>query len=127
MATEEGARSYAVLLSSLEDGQLLVDLSTKLHELNNKLALAAENVGKAKGELTLKLKLSADAGGTVQVDGEILCKEPKPGRARSVLWLSKGNNLVSENPRQTKLPLREVPGAGPARDVPKPNEAPRSV
>lgn len=104
-------RNFGQVVQSLEDGQLVIDASEKLAELLVKLARQAEARGKAKGELHLKLKFSADEGGTVQIDGEIVCKEPKAARARSVLWLTKDNNLSGENPRQTKLALREVPAA----------------
>ena len=111
---DNSIRSFGALIQSLEDGQLVSDLGDQLQALNEKLARVAESTGKAKGELHLKLKLSADAGGTVQLDAEIVCKEPKAGRARSVLWLTKDNNLSGENPKQTKLPLREVPVADKA-------------
>jgi hypothetical protein len=127
MATDEGARSFAVILAGLEDGQLLIDLSAKQVDLNTKLAAAAAIVGKAKGEIHLKLKLCADAGGSVEVFGEIVVKEPKALRYRSVLWMSKGHNLIADNPKQTKLPLRDVGQVAPAREVPKPTDAPRSV
>src|SRR6185312_153389 len=86
-------RNFGQVLQSLEDGQLIADLTDKLQELNGKLARQAEARGKAKGEIVLKLKLLADEGGTVQIDGEIVCKEPKAARARSVLWLTKENTL----------------------------------
>lgn len=111
-------RGFGLLIQQLEDGQLVDDLGTKLQELNTKLARQAAARGKAKGELILKLKLSADEGGTVQIDGEITMKEPKPARQRTVLWLAKGDVLATENPRQVKLPLKEVPAARAARAVP---------
>ena len=109
-------RSFGALIQNLEDGQLLNDLGDKLLELNGKLAKQSAIVGKAKGELTLNIKLAADQGGAVQVDAEITMKEPKSPRARSVLWLTKDNRLANENPRQTKLPLREVPAPKEARE-----------
>jgi hypothetical protein len=119
MTKEEGGniKSYGLLLQNLEDGQLLNDLTDKLVELNGKLAKQSAAVGKAKGELTLKIKLASDQGGTVQIDAEITMKEPKPPRARSVLWMAKDNNLANENPRQTKLPLREAPKPKEAREA----------
>lgn len=101
-------RHFGGLLQTLEDGQLMNDLGDKLAELNGKLQRHAAAMGKAKGELRLTLKMAADGQGIVQIDGEIVTKEPKPARSRSVLWLSKEGNLTPENPRQTKLALREV-------------------
>jgi hypothetical protein len=112
-------RSFGALMQSLEDGQLHADLSDKLHELNGKLVRHAESTGKAKGELVLKLKFNADNGGTVEIDCDLTIKEPKPARSRSVMWLTKESHLSAENPKQTKLPLREVaqPKAEEARSV----------
>jgi hypothetical protein len=118
MADGGNVRGFGQLLQSLEDGQLLVDLGDKLQEMNDKLAKQADNVGKAKGELTLKLKLTCDSqGGTVMIDSEIVVKEPKAPRGRSVFWMAKGNILANENPRQTKLPLREVTFTKAHRDA----------
>jgi hypothetical protein len=115
--TEGNVRSAGTLLQSLEDGQLLEDLSTNVLELNTKLTKHAEAVGKAKGEIRLTLKFVADQGGTVSIDSDITIKEPKALRARTVLWTTKSGHLSSENPKQTKLPLREVDRPAAARDV----------
>src|SRR3984957_5948516 len=86
-------RGFGQLLQNLEDGQLLVALGDKLQEMNDKLAKQEDNVGKAKGELTLKLKLTCDSqGGTVMIDSEMVVKE-------------------------TKLPLREVSFTKANRDA----------
>lgn len=110
-------RGIGQVLQALEDGQFVADASDKLHELNTKLRKQAEARGKAKGEITIKLKMLADEGGSVNIDGEIAIKEPKPVRARTVAWLTKESVLATENPRQTKLPLREVPAAKTPKDI----------
>lgn len=116
--TDEGARSFSTLVNSLEEGQLLSDLTGKLHELNKKLSAHAVGVnGKAKGELVLKLKLCADEMGTVEIDSEIELTEPKPRRSRSIMWLTKQGNLTQENPRQTKLPLVALKAPAAAVDI----------
>ena len=117
--SDTSIRTFGQLVQSLEDGQLVADLGDKLQDLNGKIARSAESIGKAKGELTLKIKLNAEIGGTVQIDSEITVKEPKMPRARSVMWLNKDNNLSAENPKQTKLPLREVPPAAAAAGAPR--------
>lgn len=118
MAKDEGARSFALILGQCEDGQLHAELSEKLQALNANLSKHAESFGKAKGEIVLSLKLSVDQLGTTQIEADIKIKEPKVVRPRSVFWLNSSNNLLNENPRQTKLPLREVPlSKDAARDV----------
>jgi hypothetical protein len=115
MSNEGEQRLFAGLVGNLEDGQLANDLGDALHRLNLQILKQAEAVGKAKSEITLKLKLSADSGGTVQIDADFKVKEPQPVRARSVHWLSKEGHLCTSNPKQTKLPLREVPRAPAAK------------
>jgi hypothetical protein len=101
-------RNFGGLLQSLEDGQLLVDLGRKLDELTIKMMLEANATGSATGELRLTVKLKADGHGIVQADSKIDMKEPKPARAKSVLWMTLEGKLTAENPKQIKLPLREV-------------------
>jgi hypothetical protein len=120
-------RTFGRLLASLEDGELESEATHKLARLTLELIKQAENQGKAKGELTLKLKLSADSGGTVTIDGAVDTKEPKPLRARTHLWLDKTGALLNENPKQTKLPLREVGPVKPTREIESETQPPRSV
>lgn len=127
MTHSEGPRDFAIVLHKLEDGQLLVDLTTRSHELNTQLSHVARAVGSAKGELWLKLKYLADEGGTVQIDSEIVVKPPRVKRARTVMWMTKGDNLASENPKQQGLFPREVPAPAAVRDLPARGEEPRSV
>lgn len=120
-------RTFGRLLAGLEDGELESEATHKLQRLTLELIKQAEHQGKAKGEFTIKLKLTADSGGTVSVDGDIVVKEPKPLRARTHLWLNKSGELLSENPKQTKLPLREIAPPKPTREVDAEPQAPRSV
>jgi hypothetical protein len=117
-ATEEGARSLSVLLSSLDDGQFHEDASEDLHTLCAAMARLSENHDKISGTFTIKLTMKCRRNGTMHVTPEITVKTPKAPRTEQILWLTKGNNLSLENPRQQKLPLREVPRT--------PNEAPIS-
>lgn len=123
MATDEkvveGARGFGALLHQVDDGCAHAELSEELQRLGGTLNAQAIQYGaKSKGTLTLTLTLTAEANGTVNVDYDVKVKTPKPKRPRSVFWLTRGNNLTPENPKQQRLPLREVPVQGPARDVP---------
>jgi hypothetical protein len=119
MANDDGTiRSFSALLNGLEDGNLVIDLTNKLAELNAKLAEEALNAGESRGELMLKLKCSCDNGGTVSIECEVKLTEPKPKRQRSVLWLDAHHKLVARNPRQQLLPLREVAPPKPPIDIP---------
>lgn len=108
MSQSEGPRNFGVFLQSLEDGQVLVDLSTELHRLNDAIARQSEQTGSAKGELTLKLKIVCTEFSKVTVEADIASKPPKAKRGKSWLWFTRGNNLTNENPKQPTLFPREV-------------------
>lgn len=120
-------RSFALLLQGLEDGDLQSELTAKLKKLTLELVKQASAAGKAKGALTLKLKLIADNGGTVSIDGDVIIVEPKPLRSRTMMWVDKGGVLLAANPKQTLLPLKEVPAPKPTREVESSEQAPRSI
>lgn len=114
---DDGPRSFTVFLAQCEDGQLNAELSAQLQRLATTMARHAEHYGAAKGTFSLALSLSMDAMGTTRVKADFKTKEPKAGRLDSTFWLNPSHNFVNENPKQTKLALREVPAPGPARDV----------
>lgn len=104
-------RSFAVFIHDLADGDANRELSELLHELVKKLAADAYNrASVSKGKLGVKFNVSVDPRGQVVIGWDASTTEPKPPRTGGVMWLDKGNNLVAENPRQQKLPLREVGG-----------------
>jgi hypothetical protein len=113
---EEGARSFALLLQGLGDGALNAELSETLHDMNTKLSAHAIDFSKAKGTLTLAIEIEIDRDGVVTLRPDVKTKLPKPARKAGRYWLTPGNNLSPENPKQTKLNLKEVPARG-ARSV----------
>jgi hypothetical protein len=125
---ENGARGFAVILQQINEGTLHAELSEELQRLSKVLEAHANETGKAKGTLTLKLALEVDHLGVARIFPEVVVKEPKPLRGAAVFWLDKASNLLPENPKQTKLPLREVPKRDePARDIGAPDRQPKSV
>ena len=116
----EPPRGFAVLLQQIDDGALHSEVSEALHTLNGQLAEYVSDYRQtAKGELVIRLSLAAHEDGTVKVLGEVKTKAPKKKQRGQLFWMTKGNNLSPESPRQTKLPLREVtPRATEAVDVP---------
>lgn len=116
---KEGPRSFSVFLNTLADGDAHTDLSMELHELTKALQEHAQKTGAvAKGELTVKFKFAVDARDAAAITYHVSSKRPEPTRAGSVFFVTKGGNLTVEHPRQTKLPLAEVP-APSAVEAPK--------
>lgn len=120
---KEPPKLFSQFLDSLEDGELHRELSRTLQEMNNDLGSHAAQNGAAKGELIIKLKFAHDRNGVVEISSDLATKMPKTARSRTVAWLAPSGNLLAENPKQGKLPLRSVdsPIAAP-RDVAQPAE-----
>jgi hypothetical protein len=90
-----------------EDGELLPvldDAGNKFRELVN--AVVAR--GKA-GTLKLTISVKPSTAGALAVKSEVAIKKPQGLPAESLLWATPEGNLLGEDPRQTKLDLREVP------------------
>lgn len=120
---DEGARSFSVLLQNIGEGTFHAELSETLHELNKKLAAHAYDNAKAKGSLTISLAIEVDREGLVTIVPDVKTKAPTPLRKKGRYWLTAGNNLSPENPKQQKLPLSEVP-APKTRDAVPGDERP---
>jgi hypothetical protein len=117
-SNQEGPRSATVFVANLAEGACAAQLSEELHELARTMQREAYSRDtKVKGELTLKLRFVAKPNGVVDVEYKIKSKAPAKKTAPATLWLTDGGNLVNENPRQMKLPIREVPRPAPVREI----------
>ena len=113
MSTEEpkteGPRSFTRALEMIAQGDLVHDASEQLHRLLRDVRDEAQARGRAaKGSMTLKLTLSVEPHGIVEITPSISTKTADRKLARGLLYLTPGANLTPENQRQTSLPLREV-------------------
>lgn len=109
-------RSFAVFLTQCREGALHSEASAQLAKLLTEMKRVAQSAGKAKGVLTMTLAFELEDG-VVEVTGDVKTKEPKLPTGRAVFWLDESNHLVTENPRQTKLPIRDVSAPTTARDA----------
>ncbi len=117
--SKEGVRGFAVLLQQLDEGSVHAELSEVVQRVTKELSeLSDANGATAKGSITLTLSLAARSNGTVDVNADVKVKTPKPRRAASTFWATASGNLSPENPKQTRLPLREVTAAAEVpRDI----------
>lgn len=107
--TDEGARSFCRMLEQLDDGQGSIHMSVELRDLMGQLRQHAVRTDRdAKGMLTLKLAFNVEPNGIVNVAYETATKTPKKKTGKTTLWLTRGDNLAAQNPRQQNLPLAEV-------------------
>lgn len=92
------------VLMRLGSGQLLDDICDAL------TATAAEVVATGKdGTVTVKFKISTKGQGNalVTIDEQVARSSPKEDPKGAIFWALDGG-LFREDPRQTKLPFRDV-------------------
>ena len=119
MSSTEAPRSFAVLLHELGDGSLLALLSAELQDVVGKCQdFALDQGSPGLGEVTLKLSFKAERNGTCAVKSAVTSKAPRAKLPPQGLWISKGGNLLTENPRQAKLEFRDVSAPAAARSLP---------
>jgi hypothetical protein len=103
-------RTFAQLLQHVQDGDLHVDLTNELRDLVASLEnVRAEQGGKPKGSIVLKLDFTLDSG-VFEVVADYAIKAPKIARSKSHFWATPDNLLTKRNPKQAELPLRTVGG-----------------
>ena len=109
-----GARNFGVLLSQIDHGGFLEELSEVNHQVNEDLAEYAKTHSKAKGTLTIVLSYEHDPEGKVLLKTELKTKTPKRTSATSVFWTTKDGTLLNRDPRQMELGLRDASGPSQA-------------
>lgn len=89
-------------------GGVFIDLaSDKMAELVS----AVDASGKA-GKLTLEIKVKkATRGGAMHITGSLKLTKPAEEPMEAMMFATPEGNLVSDDPRQTKLDLKSVAGA----------------
>ena len=60
------------------------------------------------GTLTLKIAVKPSTAGALAVKADVSITKPKGLPPESLLWATPEGNLIGEDPKQTKLELREV-------------------
>ncbi len=97
--------TFDQLIFEHDSGSLNHGLTRKMRELMEALNEHARDTGKAKGEITLKLKFEATNNGRVEIKSETNVKAPGLPRTQETRWINDDGSLAAEDPRQAKLPL----------------------
>jgi len=97
-----------------ESGDLIPVLDHAGEQLSDLIA-AIVSTNKA-GTLTMKISIKPSTAGALAVKAEVKVTKPKGLPPESLLWATPDNNLIAEDPRQTKLDLKPVL-AEPAREL----------
>ena len=108
------SRAFHDFLREYRRGAAHDELSDALQELVGDIA----QEGKAgKLVFTLNIKPAESKDGALSITDEIKVVPPKKTKGGSIFFVSPENNLVRDDPKQQRLPLREVaPGEAP-RDI----------
>jgi len=90
-------------LHSLNNGTLLADASDALASL----VLAVDSTGKP-GKLTIEISLRKLNGLTMAASGKLNVKAPPEPALETLFFPTPEGNLLTEDPRQGKLPLKAI-------------------
>jgi hypothetical protein len=101
------ARPILETLHHINNGTFLAEAAEKLADL----VKAVDATGKA-GSLTLKIAVRKASSMAMAVRGDITAKLPPESPIEALLFPTPDGNLLTDDPRQSKLPLAPV-GAAP--------------
>mgnify|MGYP000906929992 FL=1 len=96
-------KPFTDFLREVEDGYLNRDLTNEI----NKVIAAVRETRKA-GKLKLVLEFTPTGKGAISVDADYDATVPEHDRPSTTFFTDSDGQLVRDDPRQPKLPLREV-------------------
>lgn len=97
------ARQFTDVLAGMNAGRTVDNLTEKLAEVTN----AVLQTGK-KGTLTLKIEVSKNSEHSVSLNENVDIKVPELSRGTAVYFKNNNGDLMRDDPRQPRLPLRRV-------------------
>lgn len=101
------ARPFADVLRELAGGEVYEELSAQTAEV-----VAAVQETRKVGEVSFKLKFKPNGENSVIVTEEIKSKVPELPRGETVFFTTADGGLMRNDPRQERLPLRDVKPRG---------------
>lgn len=102
-------RPFNDTFRDIEHGHLMDELT----DLQQQLVTAVSNTNKP-GKITIELNYKPEGQGQLTIKATVKSKIPEPARGSSLFFMTPEGNLLREDPRQTKLPLRSVEDSKPA-------------
>ena len=95
--------TFTDVIGALENGRAFDDLNEQLGEVVN-----AVREHRKPGEITLTLKITPNGEHAVSVMSNIKSRAPEAARGVTTFYADAAGNLLRNDPRQPKLPFREV-------------------
>lgn len=105
-------RPFADVVRQIDGGVFYDDLTAQLAEV----VQAVSATGKT-GELTLKLKVKPNGSNSVSIIEQVTAKVPEPPRGATIFFVTEAGDLLRDDPRQAKLPLRDMKADGEMRET----------
>lgn len=100
-------RPVTDVLLRAKNGTLIPEASEKMSELVKRV----DQTGKP-GTLTIKLSVRKGPAGSLAIEATSDLKLPKEEKIETLMFPTPEGNLLTEDPRQGNLELRQVGGAG---------------
>lgn len=115
---EAPSNAFSTLLNTHRKGIAGHECSTFLER-----ALAAAIDTGAKSEVNIKVTITPGTDNQVAIQIQPSAKLPQQKLAGSIFWVDENNKLVTRNPNQPDLPMREVISVGKTQEVREAKEA----
>lgn len=96
-------RPITDVMQRARNGTLTPDASEKLAELVKRV----DQSGKP-GSLTITISLRKGPAGSIAVEGDVKLKLPKEEKVETLMFPTPEGNLLTEDPAQGKLDLKQV-------------------
>lgn len=97
------ARQFTDVLGQMNAGRTVDNLTEKLAEVTDAVLLTGK-----KGSLTLKIEVSRNSELSCSFNENVDIKVPELSRGTAVFFKNPAGDLVRDDPRQPRLPLRRV-------------------
>jgi len=96
-------KPFTDVIGEIENGAFLKELTEATYNM-----VASVTDTRKPGVLTIKLGFAPTGRGSVEISTKVESKEPEHDRATTTFFVGQGFVLMRDDPRQQKLPLREV-------------------
>jgi hypothetical protein len=107
---ERRTRPFADIFNSLRRGKTHREAGNLLQELVREVQATGR-----QGSMTIRLKVSRNKSGMVEIDDTLTTVLPKPDRDSSLYFADDDGNLTKDDPRQPEIPGIRIAGTDQER------------
>lgn len=96
-------RPITDILRDIRFGNAVAEIDASLGELTDAVIATRK-----AGTLTIKLEVKPNGENSVTMTDDHAVKLPKPDKGKTMFFVSDEGDLLRDNPRQSRLPLRDI-------------------